>query len=77
MIIDHQDGYLSLYGKNGRIFVSTDDFVSEQHVIAKSQQASGTVTSEFYFEIRHNGKTIDPRKVCAKNLGLHAAGNQP
>lgn len=75
VIIDHQDGYLSLYGKNGKIFVATDDQVSDQQVIAKSDIASKAATSEFYFEIRRHGKTIDPRQVCAEKPSQRAAGN--
>lgn len=59
-IIDHGDGYLSLYGHSSSLFTSPGDWVSAGQTIAEAGQTGGAASPELYFEIRHNGKPTNP-----------------
>lgn len=62
-IIDHGDGYMSLYGQNQSLYKRTGDWVQQGEVIAKSgENAKGK--GELYFEIRHHGKPVNPKRWC-------------
>ena len=63
-IIDHGDGYMSLYGGNQSLFKEVGDWVEEGEVIASVGNSGGRKNSSLYFEIRHNGKPTNPLKWC-------------
>ena len=67
VIVDHQDGYLSLYGRNTELFVKQNEQVSENQTLAVVSHAAGNEQSALYFEIRREGTPIDPRLVCSKD----------
>jgi septal ring factor EnvC (AmiA/AmiB activator) len=69
LIIDHGDGYMSLYGYNQSLFKETGEWVQAGEVIAQVGSSGGRSTSGVYFEIRHNGTPIDPKKWCKKTQG--------
>ena len=59
VIVDHGDGYMSLYGNNEAALVGAGDWVGPGQTIAtvgRGQDQAGA-----YFEIRKDGKTVDPR----------------
>lgn len=58
-IIDHGDGYMSLYGNNQALLKKTDDFVEAGEIIALTGSSGGISTPGLYFEIRHNGSSVD------------------
>jgi septal ring factor EnvC (AmiA/AmiB activator) len=60
-IVDHGDGYLSLYGHNDRLFKSAGDRVSSGEQIAAAGDSGGRNRPELYFEIRKAGKPVDPQ----------------
>jgi septal ring factor EnvC (AmiA/AmiB activator) len=60
-IIDHGDGYLSLYGHNERLYKSAGERVSAGDPIAAAGDSGGRNRPELYFEIRKAGRPIDPR----------------
>jgi septal ring factor EnvC (AmiA/AmiB activator) len=60
-IIDHGDGYLSLYGHNERLFKEVGERVTAGDTIASVGDSGGRSRPELYFEIRKGGKPIDPR----------------
>ncbi|MBL8470437.1 MAG: peptidoglycan DD-metalloendopeptidase family protein [Rhodocyclaceae bacterium] len=62
MIIDHGDTYLSIYGHNEALFKQVGDNVVAQDVIARTGGGDGAVESGLYFELRHQGQTLDPLK---------------
>ncbi|MBL8484522.1 MAG: peptidoglycan DD-metalloendopeptidase family protein [Rhodocyclaceae bacterium] len=62
MIIDHGDTYLSIYGNNEALFKQVGDRVLAQDVIARTGAADGAGESGLYFELRHQGQTLDPLK---------------
>jgi len=63
-IIDHGDGYMSLYGGNQSLFKEVGDWVETGEVIASVGKSGGRKDSALYFEIRHNGKPGNPLKWC-------------
>lgn len=64
IIIDHGDGYMSLYAHNQALLKETGDWVSSNEVIARVGNTGGQAESALYFEIRHQGKPADPAKWC-------------
>lgn len=59
MIIDHGDGFMSLYGNNESLLYEVGDWVKPGVTISTvgSSPRSG---AGLYFEIRKNGKALDP-----------------
>lgn len=61
IIVDHGDGYMSLYGHNARLYESVGQHVNAGQVIAQAGDSGGSARPELYFEIRKQGKPLDPR----------------
>lgn len=61
MILDHGDGYMSLYGYNESLRKDVGDWVSAGEVIASSGASGGQKSAALYFELRLNGKPINPK----------------
>ena len=64
VIIDHGDGYMSLYGHNQELYKESGEWVSAGEAVATVGDTGGQSTSGLYFEIRQNGMPQDPRKWC-------------
>ena len=64
VIIDHGDGYMTLYGYNQALYKETGDWVEEGEVIATVGRSGGQLKSALYFEVRVNGKPSNPTKWC-------------
>jgi septal ring factor EnvC (AmiA/AmiB activator) len=60
-IIDHGEGYLSLYGYNERLVKAVGDRVTAGEQVATAGDSGGRERPELYFEIRRAGKPVDPR----------------
>jgi len=60
-IVDHGDGYLSLYGHNERLYKAVGEQVAAGDTIAAAGDSGGSSRPELYFEIRKGGKPVDPR----------------
>ena len=60
-IVDHGDGYLSLYGHNERLYKAAGDAVAAGDTLAAAGDSGGSSRPELYFEIRKGGKPVDPR----------------
>jgi septal ring factor EnvC (AmiA/AmiB activator) len=60
-IVDHGDGYLSLYGHNERLYKAAGEHVATGDTIASAGDSGGSSRPELYFEIRKGGKPVDPR----------------
>ena len=61
IIIDHGGGYMSLYGHNARLYESVGQQVTAGQTIAQAGDSGGSARPELYFEIRRQGKPVDPR----------------
>ncbi len=66
LILDHGEGYLSLYGYNQSLTRKVGDKVNggDNIAVAGSRDASGD--SGLYFELRVQGKPVDPMKWMAR-----------
>jgi septal ring factor EnvC (AmiA/AmiB activator) len=60
-IVDHGDGYLSLYGHNDRLYEAVGERVEAGEPVAAAGDSGGRTRPEVYFEIRKGGRPIDPR----------------
>ena len=61
LIVDHGGGYLSLYAHNQVLLKKTGDQVAGGEVVARVGNTGGAGQSALYFEIRHQGRPIDPQ----------------
>ena len=59
-IIDHGEGYMSLYGHNDRLLKAVGEPVAAGEAIAEAGDTGGRAAPELYFEIRRDGKPVDP-----------------
>ena len=64
VIIDHGDGYMTLYGYNQALYKETGDWVEEGEVIATVGRSGGQLKSALYFEVRVKGRPSNPTKWC-------------
>lgn len=64
IIIDHGDGYMSLYGHNQTLLKEVGDWVESNEIIATVGSSGGLKSVGLYFEIRHNGKPSNPSRWC-------------
>ncbi|MFK7889197.1 MAG: murein hydrolase activator EnvC [Granulosicoccus sp.] len=60
VILDHGDGYMSLYGGNRSVLVQPGEWVESGATIATVGDSGGQKNSGLYFEIRHNANALDP-----------------
>ena len=60
-IIDHGDGYMSLYGMAELLMVEANQIVLTGDPLGTVGESVGLGTSALYFEIRHNADTLDPQ----------------
>jgi len=64
LILDHGDGYMSLYGYNQSLFKVTGDWVQDGEVISSVGNSGGQSSTGLYFEIRKQGQPVDPASWC-------------
>lgn len=77
LVIDHGDGYMSIYGHNEALLKESGEWVATGEVIALSGDSGGRDEPVLYFAIRHNGKPEDPVGWCggaARQGSLSGAG---
>ena len=60
MIVDHGEGYMSLYGNNESLFKQVGDSTKSGETIAAVGNSGGNMDSGLYFEIRYQGVAFDP-----------------
>jgi len=60
IILDHGDGYMSLYGNNESIIVQQGLIVKGGDVIATVGNSGGNSSNELYYELRKNSKPFNP-----------------
>ncbi len=60
MIIDHGDGYMSLYGYNQSLLKEVGEWVNSNDVVATVGSSGGRSDAALFFAIRHNGAPLTP-----------------
>lgn len=66
LIVDHGEGYMTLYAHNQTLLKDTGEWVSAGERIASVGNTGGRSTAGLYFEIRHNGRPTDPAAWLAR-----------
>lgn len=59
IIVKHNENLLSAYGHNNKLLVAEGEYVKAGQTIA-TMGSSGTDHTGLYFEVRKNGKPVDP-----------------
>lgn len=59
-IVDHGEGYMSVYGHNQALLKQAGDDVRQGERIALVGRSGGQEYPNLYFEIRHKGKALNP-----------------
>jgi lipoprotein NlpD len=68
VIVKHNDTYLSAYAHTSRILVSEQEVVKAGQKIAEIG-STGTDKVKLHFEIRRNGKPVDPLRYLPSRPG--------
>jgi septal ring factor EnvC (AmiA/AmiB activator) len=68
MILEHGDGYLSLYGHNDTLLREVGDWVSPGEAIATVGDSGGLPRPTLYFEIREGRRQVNPQRWFSTRL---------
>jgi septal ring factor EnvC (AmiA/AmiB activator) len=60
IIIDHSEGYLSLYGHNASLLKETGDWIQAGETLATVGNSGGQHDVGLYFELRKDGRPLNP-----------------
>jgi len=69
VIVDHGDGYMTLYGYNESILKNAGDWVAPGDVIATVGDSGGQQRAGLYFEIRKGTLPVNPRLWVTRTPG--------
>ena len=69
VIVNHGEGYMTLYGYNETILKTTGDWVAPGEVIATVGDSGGQAQPGLYFEIRKGTQPINPRQWITRRPG--------
>ena len=64
LIIDHGDGYMSLYAHNQSLLKDVGEWVTAGTAISTVGNSGGQDRFALYFEVSHQGKPVDPAAWC-------------
>jgi septal ring factor EnvC (AmiA/AmiB activator) len=77
VILEHDDGYMTLYGQNQALLKEQGEWVAAGDPIALSGTSGGQRTPGLYFAIRHHGRPLDPEQWCAGGTVRQGAASPP
>jgi murein hydrolase activator len=60
LILDHGAGFMSIYGNNETLLKQVGDQLQAGDIVAAVGNSGGNFESGLYFELRHQGKPLDP-----------------
>ena len=60
LILDHGDGYMSLYGRCESLLASEGEWVEAGNPLALAGDSGAASEIALYFELRHHGQALDP-----------------
>lgn len=66
LVVDHGNGIQTLYGHNQKLLVKVGENVDMGETVAISGNTGRTTGPHLHFEIRLNGKTVDPNQYLPK-----------
>lgn len=62
LVLEHGDGFMSLYGHNEVLFGAVGDWVSAGQVLGQAGDSGGREQAGLYFEIRNGTRPENPRR---------------
>ncbi len=65
LIVDHGNGYMTLYAHCNSLYKNVGDTITSGEPIASVGNSGGMTNVGLSFQIRHNGKPLDPNRWCA------------
>ncbi|MEJ1296732.1 MAG: peptidoglycan DD-metalloendopeptidase family protein [Candidatus Sedimenticola sp. (ex Thyasira tokunagai)] len=74
LIIDHGDGYMSLYGHNQSLFKETGEWVEAGEPVALVGSSGGQNNPGVYFGIRYKGRPVNPKIWCRRSRNNRVGG---
>ena len=69
VIVDHGEGYLTLYGYNETLLTSPGDWVAPGDAIATVGDSGGQAQAGLYFELRRGTRPLNPREWVTRRPG--------
>ncbi len=69
VIVDHGEGYMSLYGYNETVLKKAGDWVAPGDVIATVGDSGGQAQVGLYFELRRGTRPVNPRQWVTRRPG--------
>ena len=69
IIVDHGEGFMTLYGYNETLLKNAGDWVAPGDVIATVGESGGQSEASLYFELRRGTKPVNPRQWVTKRPG--------
>lgn len=69
LIIDHGQGFMSLYGNNETLYKQVGDTIQTGDIVASVGNSGGNVDSGLYFELRYKGSPFNPDKWIKRPRG--------
>jgi septal ring factor EnvC (AmiA/AmiB activator) len=69
VIVDHGEGYMTLYGYNETILKDAGDWVAPGDVLATVGDSGGRTETSLYFEIRKETRPVNPRQWVTRRPG--------
>ena len=68
VLLDHPEGYQSMYGHLSRIIVTAGATVTDGEVIGLSGNTGRSTAPHLHFEIRQGGTSLDPRTMVKQGV---------
>ncbi|MEE8425815.1 MAG: peptidoglycan DD-metalloendopeptidase family protein [Woeseiaceae bacterium] len=69
VIVEHGEGYMTLYGYNETILKNTGDWVAPGDVIATVGDSGGQAQAGLYFEVRYGTAPLNPNRWVTRRPG--------
>ena len=66
VVLDHGDGYTSLYGHASLTFVERGQHVRQHEIIALSGSTGRSTAPHLHFEVLLNGEAVDPLTMVSQ-----------
>lgn len=66
VLLDHGDGYNTLYAHASKLYVKAGDYVDQGQVLAAVGSTGTSTGNHLHFEVRVNGEKVDPMKYLKK-----------
>lgn len=63
ILLEHPDGFESLYGHASRILITVGDSVNAGQVVGLSGSTGRSTGPHLHFEVRRDGRSVDPRSL--------------